>query len=131
MSKWLYISEWFGQETLQCFSQIPSFSFCYLVNRNHLYDQMLDWLVLWTDFKHENIHQRSVHHYNRPIHYTPIHTRFSIISCFSFFLYSTVWRYNKKVWTFDLFHGMIWNFNSVCALIFLSLSCNFVMWYLN
>ena len=32
-------------------------------------------------------------------------------------------------WTPNLLHGRIWNFNWVCVLMFLSLSCYLVMWY--
>ena len=47
-----------------------------------------------------------------------------------FFLYSTAWRKTtKNALTFDLLHGRIWNINWVCVLIFLSLSCNLVLWY--
>ena len=42
-----------------------------------------------------------------------------------FHLYNAVWRKTtKNAWTFDLLHERIWNFNRVCVLIFLSLSCH-------
>ena len=47
-----------------------------------------------------------------------------------FLLYSSVWRKTtKKRKSFHLLYGRIWNFNWVCVLIFLSLSCNSMMWY--
>ena len=47
-----------------------------------------------------------------------------------FLVHSAVWRKRtKNAKTFDLVHGRIWNFIWGCVLIFLSLGCNFLMWY--
>ena len=47
-----------------------------------------------------------------------------------FLLHSAVWRKTtKNTRTFDLLYVRILNFLGVCVLIFLSLGCNLVMWY--
>ena len=47
-----------------------------------------------------------------------------------FLLYSVVWRKTTKyAITLDSLYNRIWNFTWVCVLIFLSLSCNLVLWY--
>ena len=63
----------------------------------------------------------------RGTHYTRMILPRSVVS----FLYSAVWRKTtKRAIILDSLHNRISNFTQVCELIFLSLCCSLVLWYI-